>query len=107
MLVWGEAEQHPEYLRYHDNNGNLIIMNFYTGALVVLFSGSLLAQDGSEAHSSTMSESNTSKEIEKPLDISGQNRNLSMMMILKNDRDEINFVEVRTNFEDEVLKTTF
>jgi len=47
------------------------------------------------------------QEVDKPLNVSGQNRNLSMMMVLKGDRDEIHFVDVRKNYQDEVPQTLY
>jgi len=47
------------------------------------------------------------REVEKPLNVNGQSRNLSMMMVLKTDRDDINFVDVRKNYKDEIPKTNY
>jgi hypothetical protein len=46
-------------------------------------------------------------EAEKPLEVTGQSRNLSMVLVLKNDKDKIKFVEVRRNFKNEVKQTQF
>lgn len=47
------------------------------------------------------------REVEKPLNINGQTRNLSMMMTLKNDKDQIQFLDIRRNYKNEVPKTNY
>lgn len=47
------------------------------------------------------------QEAEKPLEVTGQSRNLSMVLVLKNEKDKIKFVEVRRNFKNEVKQTQF
>lgn len=39
--------------------------------------------------------------------IRGQTRNLSMMLIMKNGKDEINFIKPRKDYHNEVLSTPF
>ncbi len=39
--------------------------------------------------------------------IRGQTRNLSMMLIMKNGKDDINFIKPRRDYHNEVLSTTF
>ena len=41
-----------------------------------------------------------SKQIDKPLQVNGQTRNLSMMLVLKSEKEKITFVDVRRNFKD-------
>lgn len=69
----------------------------------------LTGTDAAMQSSSTSQQTptSTSKEVEKPLDISGQNRNLQMMMVLKGDREEINFVDIRRNYEDQIPRTLY
>jgi hypothetical protein len=43
----------------------------------------------------------------KALEIRGQARTLSMMLILRNNRENINFVKVRENYQSEIAKTEF
>ena len=43
----------------------------------------------------------------KPLEVRGQSRQLSMMLVLKNSKDKIEFVKVRENFEKEILNTSY
>ena len=45
--------------------------------------------------------------VKKPLEVRGQSRNLSMMLVLKNSKDKIEFVNVRENFEKEILNTSY
>lgn len=47
------------------------------------------------------------QEAEKPLEVTGQSRNLNMVLVLKNDKDKIKFVEVRRSYRDEVKKTQY
>jgi hypothetical protein len=48
-----------------------------------------------------------SKEVDKPLQVKGQSRNLSMMLMLKGEKDKIKFGEVRENYRREVRDTSF
>lgn len=43
-------------------------------------------------------------EGQKPLEINGQNRNLNMMLVLRNDKDKIKFVKMRENYHDEIME---
>jgi len=47
------------------------------------------------------------QEVEKPLRISGQSRNLSMMLVLKNDKDKVRFANVRRSYRDRLPDTRF
>ena len=44
---------------------------------------------------------------EKVLKVHGQSRNLSMMFVLKEEKETIKFGEIRENFRQEVLKTSY
>ena len=44
-----------------------------------------------------------SGDLQKPLEVNGQSRNLNMMLVLRNDKDKIKFVKVRENYHDEIL----
>lgn len=48
-----------------------------------------------------------SHEVQKPLQVTGQSRNLSMMLVLKSEKDRVRFVEVRRSYRGEVLKTDY
>ena len=48
-----------------------------------------------------------SQEVDKPLKVQGQSRNLSMMLMLKKEKDKIKFGEVRENYNEEISKTNF
>lgn len=48
-----------------------------------------------------------SQEVDKPLKVQGQSRNLSMMLMLKKEKDKIKFGEVRENYNEEISKTSF
>lgn len=48
-----------------------------------------------------------STEVDKPLEVKGQTRTLSMRLILKNGKDRIQFVENRKDFRSEILSTGF
>ena len=45
--------------------------------------------------------------MKKPIEVKGQSRTLSMMLILKNKKDRVNFVKIRNNFRPEILGTQF
>ena len=45
--------------------------------------------------------------VKKPLEVRGQSRQLSMMLVLKNSKDKIQFVKVRENFEREIMNTSY
>jgi hypothetical protein len=47
------------------------------------------------------------KEVEKPIQVTGQSRNLSMLLTLKNEKDKVKFVEVRRSYRDQVPYTRF
>lgn len=47
------------------------------------------------------------KEVDKPLQVSGQTRNLSMMLVLKSEKDKIHFGEIRTHYRIETQKTFY
>lgn len=42
-----------------------------------------------------------------PLRVRGQTRTLNMMLILGNQKDKIRFVEIRRNYEEEILNTEY
>lgn len=44
---------------------------------------------------------------EKILHVRGQNRNISMMLVLKDEKEKIKFGQFRESFREEVLKTSF
>lgn len=46
-------------------------------------------------------------ESDKPLKVTGQSRNVNMMLVLKNENEQIKFVKVRKNFQDKVAATHF
>ncbi len=48
-----------------------------------------------------------SQEVDKPLKVQGQSRNLSMMLMLKKEKDKIKFGEIRENYNYEISKTNF
>lgn len=41
------------------------------------------------------------------VEVRGQARTLSMMLVLKNGKDEINFIKVRKNYHPEIMNTDF
>lgn len=43
----------------------------------------------------------------KPLKVQGQSRNLSMMLVLKGEKDKIRFGDIRENYKREILNTNF
>lgn len=43
----------------------------------------------------------------KEFEVRGQSRNLSMMLVLRNDRDTINFVKTRDGYDREIQSTQF
>ena len=45
--------------------------------------------------------------VKKPMEIKGQARNLSMLLTLKNNKDKIKFVEPRSDYRPEILKTNY
>jgi hypothetical protein len=47
------------------------------------------------------------KEIDRPLQVSGQTRSLNMLLTLKNANDEIGFVDKRKNFKDKIPSTRY
>ena len=44
---------------------------------------------------------------QQPLQVKGQARQLSMMLVLKNEKDSINFVNLRTEYQKEIINTGF
>lgn len=44
---------------------------------------------------------------EKVVKVKGQSRNLSMMLVLKGEKDKIKFGEIRENYKQEVIKTNY
>lgn len=46
-------------------------------------------------------------DVNRSLEVRGQTRNLSMMLILKNAKDNIDFVKVRENYQTEISSTEF
>jgi anionic cell wall polymer biosynthesis LytR-Cps2A-Psr (LCP) family protein len=44
---------------------------------------------------------------QQPLQVKGQARQLSMMLVLKNEKDSINFVHLRTDYQKEIVNTEF
>lgn len=46
-------------------------------------------------------------EVDKPLEVKGQTRTLSMRLILKNGKERIQFVEERKDFKSEIQTTGF
>ena len=46
-------------------------------------------------------------ESEQVLKVSGQSRNLSMMLTIKSEKDKIKFGEIRENYKNEVKKTNY
>lgn len=47
------------------------------------------------------------REVEKPLKISGQTRNLSMLLVLKSDKDQVKFAHVRLNYRDKFAQVKY
>lgn len=47
------------------------------------------------------------KEIAEEMKVTGQTRTLNMLLVLKNKRDRINFINVRRNFRGEILDTQY
>jgi hypothetical protein len=47
------------------------------------------------------------QEVEKPLNVNGQTRNLSMMLTFSNEKEKIQFFDVRRNYQEEVPKTNY
>jgi hypothetical protein len=45
--------------------------------------------------------------IDKPLKVMGQTRTLSMMLVLKNKKEKIDFIKVRQNYQNEILNTQY
>lgn len=45
--------------------------------------------------------------VDKPLDVKGQTRTLSMMLVLKSKKEKINFITVRRQYHDEILATKY
>jgi len=43
--------------------------------------------------------------IRKPIEIEGQSRGFNMMLILKNKKDKISFVKIRTDYKEEIEST--
>jgi len=46
-------------------------------------------------------------EVDRPLRIEGQARNLNMMLMLKGEKDRIKFGEVRESYVDDVRRTNY
>ena len=44
---------------------------------------------------------------DKVFEVRGQSRNLSMMLVLKNRKDNIDFVKARENFASEIKETSY
>jgi hypothetical protein len=50
---------------------------------------------------------NSVSDSEKALEVRGQSRNLSMMLVLKNRKDSIDFVKPRETYSEEIKNTGF
>ena len=72
-----------------------------------LFAEPLPGETAAPSSLSGGADSSASKEVEKPLEINGQSRNLSMMMVLKGDQDSVDFVDIRKNYQQEIPKTMY
>lgn len=44
---------------------------------------------------------------DKPIQVKGQNRNISMMLTLKSEKDKINFGDIRDNYNSEISTTSY
>ncbi len=62
---------------------------------------------GASAGKGTVSASTFSAPNNKPLSIKGQANRLSMMTVLQNQQDDVNFVRIKQNFKNEILHTNF
>ncbi len=45
------------------------------------------------------------KQIEKPLKVTGQTRTLTMMLVLRNEKEKVRFLKPRENFRKEIVNT--
>jgi hypothetical protein len=70
--------------------------------LIIAFSQNLFANETKKANRSI-----SSTNIEKPLQVRGQTRNLNMMLVVNNEKDRINFVQMRTEYKKEVSDTEY
>ena len=46
-------------------------------------------------------------QIEKTLKVRGQTRTLNMMLVLKNKKDKLKFINARTKYREEILNTEY
>jgi len=46
-------------------------------------------------------------DLQKPLEVKGQTRNISMMLVNQNNKNKVKFVSGRNNFREEVLQTNY
>lgn len=46
-------------------------------------------------------------EFQKPLEVKGQTRNISMMLVNQSSKNEVKFVTARKNFREQILSTKY
>ncbi len=77
--------------------------------LLLLMGGSLnsLWAAGPSATSKPNAYSSNNQTINKPLEVRGQTRNLSMILTVSSKKDKIKFIKMRVNYRDEILRTQY
>ena len=77
-------------------------------ALAALISLGMMAPAMGWAKGSAQSpDAMVGSKVQKPLSIKGQANRLSMMTVLQNQQDDVNFVKIKQNFKSEILQTNF
>lgn len=74
--------------------------------LVILFLGvaySIPALAGKSSAAAPLG----STDLQKPLEVKGQTRNVSMMVINQAEKDKLKFVTARKDFRDQILSTKY
>lgn len=67
-----------------------------------LLSGGMLFAEKRRSPSAVPGASITSTVEEKPIEIHGQTRNLNMLLKLQSEREEIDFIKLRKDYEEEI-----
>jgi hypothetical protein len=75
--------------------------------LALLGSTSAFAAEAAPSRGpASLQQASSSHEVDKPLRVTGQTRNLSMMLVLKGDKDKVKFQHVRRSYKDKLTNDT-
>ncbi len=67
----------------------------------------LFFQSSYSATSKKLNSQNKLQNIEKELKIRGQSRTISMLLVIKNKKETLDFIKVKDNYKQEIIKTLY